>query len=278
MGNQREAGLEEYFASISPFALLTREQEVSLSVRVRRGDADARDALVNANLRLVVSVARRFAGRGTPLMDLIEDGNVGLMRAADQFDPTLGCRFATYATWWIKQSIRRSLADAARPVRIPSYLHPKIGVWRRKAREIAETSGREPSICELASACGVTDQELPIMKSALLALSSIHKAVSIDQEDASLRGAIEDRGGADPFAAVSARAEKNRLAELLGSMPRRSVQILSMRFGLGGHEPKTLREVGEAIHLSRERVRQIESEALTSLREVFERGEALAAG
>lgn len=272
----REEGLTQYFEEISRYDLLTREQEIALSRRVRRGDQLARAALVNANLRLVVSIARRFVGRGASLMDLIEDGNVGLMKAADQFDPELGCRFATYATWWIKQSIRRALADDPRPVRIPSYLHPKIASWRKKAREIGEGEGREPSIGEVAQACGVDDHDLPIMKSALMTLRSNRKAISIDQQqdgdDTPMRGSLEDKQPRDPVAEASARADKNRLSELLGGMPKRSLEILNLRFGLDGGEPKTLREVGAAVHLSRERVRQIEAEALKVLAKMFEEG------
>lgn len=271
----REAGLEDYFSEISRYKLLTRDEEMALARRVQAGDPKARAALVNANLRLVVSIARRFVGRGHALMDLIEEGNVGLVKAADLFDPDQGCRFATYATWWIKQAIRRSLADTAKPVRIPSYLHPKIAAWRRKAREIAAAErGREPSVGEVARACGVLEHDLPIMRSALLTLSSLQRIVSLDQElrnEGPLRGTIAGPRELDPATLASERADKNRLAELLDEMPPRSVEILSMRFGLDGREPRTLREVGEAIHLSRERVRQIEAEALSTLRELFER-------
>jgi RNA polymerase primary sigma factor len=270
----REQGLDEYFASIQGYRLLTPEEERSLAHRIAEGDAAAREELINSNLRLVISIARRYVGRGLSLLDLIEEGNLGLTKAADLFDPTMGCRFATYATWWIKQAIRRALADHGKTVRIPSYLHPKIAEWKKLARSLEEKLGREPSLKEIAEAAEIPDRTFPIMASALLTLRSIHQTISLNSEPANsgdaLANDLEDSHEQDPATLAEGRQSKNRLAEILGEMPPRSLEILTMRYGLDGAEPQTLREVGEKIHLSRERVRQIEAESLETLRRLFD--------
>jgi RNA polymerase primary sigma factor len=269
----REQGLDEYFESIQRYRLLTPPEEKVLCKRVREGDRVARAELINANLRLVISIARRYVGRGLSLLDLIEEGNVGLTKGADLFNPDMGCRFATYATWWIKQAIRRALADHGKTVRIPSYLHPKIAEWKKLAAALAETLGREPSLQEIADAAGVPARTFPIMASALLTLRSIRQTISIDTENDEherMSGDIPDGNGVDPADEAEGRQTKNRLAEILGEMPKRNLEILTMRYGLDGEEPQTLREVGEKIHLSRERVRQIEAESLKALRGLFD--------
>jgi RNA polymerase primary sigma factor len=225
----------------------------------------------------VISIARRYVGRGLTFLDLIEEGNVGLTKAADLFDPDMGCRFATYATWWIKQAIRRALADHGRTVRIPSYLHPKIAEWKRIARELEDTLGREPSLREIAKAALVPDRTFPIMASALLTLRSIRQTISLDAKPGndgdSLASEIVDNHEIDPARLAEGRQSRNRLAELLGEIPPRSLEILTLRFGLDGAEPQTLREVGDKVHLSRERVRQIEADALKALRRLFDPNE-----
>jgi RNA polymerase primary sigma factor len=270
----REQGLDEYFESIQRYRLLTAAEEQSLARRLRLGDLSARDELINSNLRLVISIARRYVGRGLALLDLIEEGNVGLTRATDLFDPDMNCRFATYATWWIKQAIRRALADHGKTVRIPSYLHPKIAEWKKLAAALKETLGREPSLQEIAEAAEVPERSVPIMASALLTLRSIHQTISLNSETSSegdsLASDIEDRHEVDPATLAEGHQSRNRLAEILGEMPKRSLEILTMRYGLDGAEPQTLREVGEKIHLSRERVRQIEAESLKALRGLFD--------
>jgi RNA polymerase primary sigma factor len=270
----REQGIEEYFESIQRYRLLTPAEEQSLSRRLRAGDEEARSELINSNLRLVISIARRYVGRGLSLLDLIEEGNLGLTKAADLFDPDMGCRFATYATWWIKQAIRRSLSDTAKTVRIPSYLHPKIAEWKKLSRDLAEKLGREPSLKEIAEAAQVPDRTFPIMASALMTLRSINQTVSLNSESTtegdSFANDIEDSHELDPALLAEGRQSTNRLAEILGEMPERSLEILTMRYGLDGAEPRTLREVGEKVNLSRERVRQIEAESLKALRMLFD--------
>jgi RNA polymerase primary sigma factor len=273
MSKFREQGLEEYFESIQRYPLLTADREKVLSERIKKGDTVAREELINSNLRLVISIARRYAGRGLSLLDLIEEGNVGLTKASDLFDGKVGCRFATYATWWIKQAIRRALADHGKTVRIPSYLHPKIAEWKKLAAAMTEELGREPSLTELAERAGVADRTFPIMASALLTLRSIRQTVSIDSdsdERDSLASELADTHGDDPSVVAERRQNRNRIAELLAGVDKRSFEILSLRFGLDGNEPQTLREVGEKVHLSRERVRQIENEALANLRRLFD--------
>src|SRR5438132_6333612 len=163
MSRFREQGIDEYFQSIHRYRLVTPAEERALALRIRAGDAAAREELINANLRLAISIAVSYTGRGLSLLDLIEEGNLGLTKAAGLFDPDHGCRFATYATWWIKQAIRRALADTSKTVRIPSYLHPKIAEWKKLARDLEETLGREPSLAEIAEAAGVAPRTFPIM-------------------------------------------------------------------------------------------------------------------
>jgi RNA polymerase primary sigma factor len=274
MSKFREQGFEEYLESIHGYSLLTADEEKALARRIRAGDAAARAKMIVSNLRLVISIARKYIGRGLTFLDLIEEGNLGLTKATDLYDPDQGCRFATYATWWIKQAIRRALADTAKTVRIPSYLHPKIAEWKKLARELEEKLGREPSLAEIAEAAEVPERVFPIMASALLTLKSIHQTVSIDapgdDDGSTLAGEIEDVEGDDPADLAEHHQARNRLAEILGDMPRRSLEILTLRYGLGGQDPCTLREVGEKVHLSRERVRQIEAESLAELRRLFD--------
>lgn len=276
MNKFREQGFDEYLRSIHGYDLLTADEEKALARQIRRGDAKARAKMIESNLRLVISIARRYVGRGLTLLDLIEEGNLGLTKATDLYDPELGCRFATYATWWIKQAIRRALADTAKTVRIPSYLHPKIAEWKRISRDLEEKLGREPALAEIAEAAQVPERLFPIMASALLTLKSIHQTVSIDStggddETGSLAGELPDKGeDVDPADVAEEHQDRNRLAEILGDMPKRSLEILKLRYGLGGEEPRTLREVGEKVHLSRERVRQIENESLAELRRMFD--------
>ncbi|HZV00200.1 MAG TPA: RNA polymerase sigma factor RpoD/SigA [Planctomycetota bacterium] len=283
MSKFREQGLEEYLESIQRYRLLQPAEERDLARRIARGEVAAREEMINSNLRLVISIARNYVGRGLTFLDLIEEGNVGLTKAADLFDPDMGCRFATYATWWIKQAIRRALADHGKTVRIPSYLHPKIAEWKKIARDLEEKLGREPSLREIARAAEVPDRSFPIMASALLTLRSIRQTISLDTKPSndgdSLASEIVDGHEIDPATVAEGRQSKNRLAELLGEIPPRSLEILTLRYGLDGDEPQTLRQVGEKVHLSRERVRQIEADALETLRRLFDpHGEELPTG
>jgi RNA polymerase primary sigma factor len=278
MITRKEQGLDAYFYDINRYGLLSRTEEVDLSRLVReKNDPLAREKLIASNLRLVVSVARTHVGRGLPLLDLIEEGNVGLTKAVDHYDPDAGCRFATYATWWIRQAIRKALSDTSRPVRIPSYLTSKIAAWKRKATDLREKMKCEPSLHDVAQACGVSRRNMPIFKSALLTLRSTSQLVSLDGgEDGSMSQSIATRDGVDPADSFFQQNDLDRMREFLKELPERSRRILELRYGLAGEDPLTLREIGDKVNLSRERVRQIEADALATLRQRLEPDEAAA--
>jgi RNA polymerase primary sigma factor len=257
--------LAAYIRDISPSPLLSAAAERSLAERIGTGDSEARDRMVRANLRLVVNVARAYTGKGLPLEDLIAEGNLGLMRAAELFDPTRGHRFSTYAVYWIKQSIRRALTNTSRTVRLPSYILGVLAKWQRVATELREELGRAPTEEEVAGRLGLAGRKLKIVREA------IRVSAGAVQE-----GAL---GEAEPLSEVAWRADTSpedrlvrseqvsRALGLLGRMDSRSADVLRLRFGLSGEEPKTRREVGERFGLTRERVRQIEGLALAELRE-----------
>lgn len=269
----REDGIEDYFREINRFKLLTRDEEQKVVRRMKAGDDDARDRLVGCNLRLVVSIAKAYVGRGLALLDLIAEGNLGLLKAASHFRPEEGCRFSTYATWWIHQAIRRGLVDTARPVRIPSYLAPKIAHWKRVAVRMTAELQRTPSLHELARACDISDEHFPIFQSALSTSNSITQSVSLDSDEDSLLDALVSRSSRRPDEEFFAQWDTEELGQVLRTMPRRDAEILKLRFGMDGSDPMTLQEIGTKINLSRERVRQLESDALRRLAQTLSRNE-----
>ncbi|RME76154.1 MAG: RNA polymerase sigma factor RpoD/SigA [Planctomycetota bacterium] len=262
----REDGIDDYFKQIKKFPLLNREQERELIERMKQGCMESRSYLIGCNLRLVVSIAKQYVGRGLTLLDLIEEGNLGLIKAANHFRSEEGCRFSTYATWWIHQSIRRALVDTAKPVRIPSYLAPKIARWKRIASYLTMKLNRPPSIHELARECKISADKFHIFESALRTSNSITQTVSLDgAEQETMLEALEADNQPAPEEEFFRSWEVNRLRELLDEIPDRDAAVLRMRYGIGGGEPMTLQQIGDRIHLSRERVRQIENEALRKL-------------
>jgi RNA polymerase primary sigma factor len=262
----REEGIEEYFKEINKFPLLTRDQEREVIDRMKEGDEEAREYLIGCNLRLVVSIAKHYVGRGLTLLDLIEEGNIGLIKAASHFRSEEGCRFSTYATWWIHQSIKRALVDTAKPVRIPSYLAPKIARWKRAAAKMTARLNRPPSLRELAKECEIPDERYEIFQSAMTTSNSISQAVSLDGHDEeSLIEGLRNTNCRTPDEEFFASWEVEQVQELLGSMQKREADVLRMRYGMDGRDPMTLQEIGDKINLSRERVRQIECEALKKL-------------
>ena len=262
----REEGIEEYFKEINRFPLLSRQEERDVIDRMKEGDEDAREYLIGCNLRLVVSIAKNYVGRGLTLLDLIEEGNLGLIKAASHFRSEEGCRFSTYATWWIHQSIKRALVDTAKPVRIPSYLAPKIARWKRIASKMTMQLNRAPSIHELAKECEITEDRFQIFQSAIATSNSISQTVSLDGNDQeSLMEALESRTARRPDEEFFSNWEVDHINRLLDSIAKRDADVIRMRYGMNGREPMTLQEIGDKINLSRERVRQIESEALRKL-------------
>ena len=256
--------LETYLREINETALLTADDEKMLSRRISAGDALARDRMVRANLRLVVNIARGYNGRGLPLPDLIEEGNLGLMRAVEGFDPDMGTRFSTYASYWIKQSIKRALVNTAKTIRVPAYMVELMSKWRRASIELTEELNRTPTAEEIAVVLEIAPKQLRIVKKAI-ALYNATPQSDQDESGLSLGDIIPDERIRGPEEELIDNDNLKHVSQLLDEIDSREATILRMRFGLNDSEPRTLKEIGEVLGLTRERVRQIESEALKKL-------------
>ena len=262
-----QPGLQLYLKQINEVELLTAEQERVLGWRIiNDGDPEAKEEMVRANLRLVVSISKNYAHRGLPLADLIEEGNIGLIRAVEGFDPAQGARFSTYASWWIKQAIKRTLINAVQPIHIPAYMVELIARWKETSRELEHQLRRPPSNAELAEAMNVSIKKLGIIRRAMKALHAAGQ-MPVDEsgEAMDVADVLADYRQSSPEAELEQREEFQTILRLLDAIDARDARILKMRYGLEGHEPLTLKEIGERVGLTRERVRQIELEALRKL-------------
>jgi RNA polymerase primary sigma factor len=263
-----ERCLETYLVEINEVSLLTREEETELGARIQAGDAEAREHMIRANLRLVVSVAKLYSGRGLNLQDLIAEGNIGLMRAVEKFDPEAGCRFSTYGTWWIKQSIRRALTNTVRSVRVPGYMSEMLNKWRSTSTELTYVLGRAPTVEEVAQELEIPSESWPLLKQALENTSTSQVSLDILSQN---QDTVQDTRTATPAESVTQKDLVSRLRELLGALGERDGTILRLRYGLDpGMEPMTLKAIGEVVGVTRERVRQIEQDALRQLHETLD--------
>lgn len=256
-----QSPLETYLREINETALLSAAEELELAEGIAQGDVRARDRMVRANLRLVVNIARGYTGKGLGLQDLIEEGNLGLLRAVEGFDPKVGTRFSTYASYWIKQSIKRALINSAKTIRIPAYMVELLSKWRRATARLSEELGRAPTQEEVARVLGLPKKKLPIIRKAIHINNSTPQS---DQTEAgwSLGDMVTDERLKAPDEALLDHDILKHAMELLGSLEGREAMVLKLRFGLDGCEPHTLKEIGAELGLTRERVRQIETEAL----------------
>jgi len=261
-----QSPLETYLREINETALLNGDQEKELAHRIGAGDVSARDQMVRANLRLVVNIARGYTGKGLALQDLIEEGNLGLLRAVEGFDPNMNTRFSTYASYWIKQSIKRALVNTAKTIRIPAYMVELLAKWRRATSKLQDELDRAPTHEEVAKFLGLPKKKLSIIKKAIRVYNS---APQTDQPENgwSIDEMVTDNRNKAPDDELVDTDDLKQVMHLLDKMDKREATVLRMRFGLDDEEPKTLKEIGECLGLTRERVRQIESEALSKLSE-----------
>jgi RNA polymerase primary sigma factor len=257
--------VRRYLNQIGEIPILTRDQEVELAQKIERADEQAKKKMVEANLRLVVSVARRYQGRGMPLPDLIQAGNLGLIRAVEHFDWRRGYKFSTYATWWIRQAILRTLDDTGRTIRLPVHMKEALSKLVRASRKLRQELGREPTTEEVASEMNLPVERVREMYDITRRPISLDIPVG-DEGETRLGDFIEDQRGPEPVEAISAEDLRAQLQDILESLSRREREVLTLRFGLEAGRPHTLEEVGQKFGVTRERIRQIESKALRKLR------------
>lgn len=254
-----------YLKDIGKVPLLQASEEVELAEKMAQGDEAAKDKLINANLRLVVSIAKRYVGRGMQFLDLIQEGNLGLMKAVEKFDYTKGFKFSTYATWWIRQAITRSLADQARTIRIPVHMVETINKLTKVSRTLLQQLGREPTQAEIAEAMGIT--EAKVVEIQKIAQDPVSLETPIGEEDDSHLGDfLEDHNAVAPMDAAEAKMLKAQVEDILNTLAPREAMVLILRYGLKDNRPRTLEEVGKVFNVTRERIRQIEAKALRRLK------------
>jgi RNA polymerase primary sigma factor len=268
-----DTAIKLYLREIGQVQLLTPQEEIQLAARIKKGDKKAREQMIKANLRLVVKIARDYEGIGLPLLDLISEGNIGLMKAVERFDPKKGGKLSTYGSWWIKQSIKRALANQSKTIRLPVHLVDKISKMRRLAMRLQEELGREPTDEELADELDVTPLRVRQMRLAAIRPASLDAPIG-DDDSNNFSDVVEDENATSPYENLEDKTVTGMLQEMVKHLDSREETILRYRFGLDGGTEKTLEEVGEKFGVTRERVRQIQNLALRKLRKMIEKLEA----
>ena len=268
-----DTAIKLYLREIGRVSLLTPAQEIELAAKIKRGDKKAREDMIKANLRLVVKIAHDYEGLGLPLLDLINEGNIGLMKAVERFDPAKGGKLSTYGSWWIKQSIKRALANQSKTIRLPVHLVDKISKMRRIARKLQEQFGREPTDEELAEEMEITPSRVAQLRTAAIRPASLDAPIG-DDESNTFSEIVQDENAETPYEQLEDKTVNQMLHKMVGTLDAREATILRFRFGLDGGNEKTLEEVGEKFSVTRERVRQIQNIALNKLRRMIEKLEA----
>ena len=265
-----DTSIRLYLREIGLVKLLTPQEEIELAARIKKGDKKAREHMIKANLRLVVKIARDYEGIGLPLLDLISEGNIGLMKAVERFDPAKGGKLSTYGSWWIKQSIKRALANQSKTIRLPVHLVDKISKMRRTAMKLQEMLGHEPSDEDLAVELGTTAARVAQMRTASIRPASLDAPIG-DDDSNNFSEMVEDERAVNPYDELEDKTVTGMLQDMVKHLDAREATILRFRFGLDGGNEKTLEEVGVKFGVTRERVRQIQNLALRKLRKMIEK-------
>ena len=271
-GEDSDSGIKIYLREIGQIPLLTIEQEIELAAKIKKGDKAARSLMIRSNLRLVVKIAHDYANLGLPLLDLISEGNIGLMKAVERFDPAKGGKLSTYAAWWIKQSIKRALANQSKTIRLPVHLVDKISKMRRVAMQMSEELGREPTDDELAEEVGLASGKISQLKTVSIRPASLDAPIS-DDDSTEFGEIVGDLEALTPFEQLRDQNLRDEVGDLLGVLDEREKKIIFSRFGLDGGKAKTLEEVGKKFGVTRERIRQLQNIALMKLRRALQKKE-----
>jgi RNA polymerase primary sigma factor len=267
-----ETGFKLYLREIGKTPLLTPAEEIKLAARIKRGDKEARAHMIKANLRLVVKIAHDYSNLGLPLLDLVSEGNIGLMKAVERFDPAKGGKLSTYAAWWIKQSIKRALANQSKTIRLPVHLVDKIAKVKRLAMSMSEELGREPTDDELAAEIGISASKLSQLRTVSIRPASLDAPLN-DEDGTEFGELVGDDSAVDPAENLSDKDLQEEVADLLGVLDARERKIINSRFGLDGGKARTLEEVGQKFGVTRERIRQLQNIALAKLRRALRKRE-----
>src|SRR6266567_1258175 len=270
--NESDFGLKRYLQAIAQFSLLTPQQEIELAKKIKKGDTAARERMINANLRLVVTIARDYANFGLPLLDLISEGNIGLTKAVERFDPTKGAKLSTYAMWWIKQSIKRALANQSKTIRLPVHLVDKVAKVRRVSLQMSDELGREPTDDELGEEIGIPSDKVARLKSVGIRPASLDAPIG-DDDSTKFGEMIGDEDAQTPFELLRDKNLRGEVDSLIEVLDDREKKIISQRFGLDGGKPKTLEGVSKDFGVTRERIRQLQNIALAKLRRALSKRE-----
>jgi RNA polymerase primary sigma factor len=263
--NETDTGLDRYSREIGRFPLLTPKQEIELAAKIKKGDPEARERMINSNLRLVVTIARDYANLGLPLLDLISEGNIGLTKAVERYDPAQGAKLSTYAMWWIKQSIKRALVNQGAVIRLPVHLADKVAKVRRVSLQMSDELGREPTNIELGEEIGIASEKVARLRSVGIRPASLAAPIG-DDETTEFGAVIGDEEAQTPFELLRDKNLRGEVDGLIAVLDSREKKIISQRFGLDGGKPKTLEDVSKDFGVTRERIRQLQNIALAKLR------------